>query len=188
MRPTEILKDEHRVIEQVLDALEALAAQAARAGRLDAPAAQDALEFFRIFADKVHHGKEEAHLFLAMEAKGFPRHGGPTGVMLAEHDEGRGHVRAMAALIEPASEGDAAAIGRFGDHASEFARLLREHIQKEDHCLFGMADSAFSESDQTLLRAAFDRAEREEIEAGLRERGLALAQSLTARSGVECGC
>ena len=28
-----------------------------------------------------------------MEARGFPRNGGPTGVMRYEHDLGRGHVR-----------------------------------------------------------------------------------------------
>lgn len=51
MRPTEILMDEHRVIERVLDALIDIATEAQRQQRLDAQAAGDALEFFRIFAD-----------------------------------------------------------------------------------------------------------------------------------------
>jgi hemerythrin-like domain-containing protein len=84
MRATEILTHEHRVIEQVLGCLEAMGAEARAAGRLDGAAAQDAVAFFRNFADRCHHGKEEVHLFPALEAKGFPRDGGPTGVMLDE--------------------------------------------------------------------------------------------------------
>mgnify|MGYP000753666721 CR=1 FL=1 len=44
----------------------------------------EAVDFFRMFADRCHHAKEENHLFPAMEAKGMPREGGPTGVMLYE--------------------------------------------------------------------------------------------------------
>lgn len=184
MRPTEILMDEHRVIERVLDALIDIATEAQRQQRLDAQAAGDALEFFRIFADTVHHGKEEAHLFPAMEAKGFPRQGGPTGVMMMEHDEGRGHVRAMAEVISAAAQGDPQALQRFRDHAFHFAQLLRAHIQKEDQCLFSMADESFNAEEQRRLTEAFERAESVEIEAGLRERGLALAAALTTGRGT----
>ena len=40
-----------------------------------------------------------------MEAKGFPREGGPTGVMLHEHELGRAHVRGMDEAIELAAAG-----------------------------------------------------------------------------------
>ena len=73
MKPTEILSNEHRVIEQVLAALEAIVRDAKSAARLDEPSARDAVAFFRNFADRCHHGKEEVHLFPALEAKGFPR-------------------------------------------------------------------------------------------------------------------
>lgn len=46
------------------------------------------LNFFRVFADLCHHGKEEQYLFPALEAAGIPRESGPAGVMLAEHAEG----------------------------------------------------------------------------------------------------
>ena len=100
MKPTEILSGEHRIIEQVLDCLEKIAQNCATGGRLDKTSAEQALDFFRDFADRCHHGKEETHLFRAMEAKGFPRQGGPTGVMLHEHEQGRAHIRDMAEAIE----------------------------------------------------------------------------------------
>ena len=73
MKPTEILSGEHRVIEQVLTCLEQIAETCRKDGRLDKLSAEQALNFFRNFADRCHHGKEEAHLFPAIEAKGFPR-------------------------------------------------------------------------------------------------------------------
>ncbi len=70
MTPTEILSGEHRVIEQVLDCLEKMIQQSVGDGRLNGHAARQAVDFFRGFADRCHHGKEETHLFPAMESKG----------------------------------------------------------------------------------------------------------------------
>ena len=184
MKPTDILSAEHRVIEQVLDCLERIIAAAVSQGRLEKQPAEDAVAFFRNFADRCHHGKEETHLFPAMEAKGFPRDGGPTGVMLHEHDEGRAFVRGMAEAIDAAAAGDRAAVNRFAENGAAFISLLREHIQKEDHCLFGMANQAFSAADQQALLAAFDRVEAEEMGAGTHERFLQIANSLADRYGV----
>ena len=71
MNPTDILMDEHRVIEQVLNCLEKIIEQATAAGRLEEEPAREALDFFRTFADRCHHGKEEAHLFPLMQTRGF---------------------------------------------------------------------------------------------------------------------
>src|SRR5262245_7867837 len=105
MTATEILKGEHRVIEQVLDCLDRITELALAEGRLDALSARQALAFFETFADRCHHGKEEGQLFPLLEARGLARQGGPTGVMLSEHEHGRAHIRCMAACIEPASKG-----------------------------------------------------------------------------------
>jgi hemerythrin-like domain-containing protein len=184
MRPTEILGGEHRVIEQVLECLEAIVRQAKSTGRLDPGSAKDAVAFFRNFADRCHHGKEEAHLFPALEAQGFPREGGPTGVMLHEHEQGRAHVRSMDENIEAAAAGDAAALKRFAEHAHAYVSLLREHIYKEDHVLFPLADRTLSEDAQQALSAAFGNVEAEELGHGTHESFLKIADDLAARYGV----
>ena len=63
MSPTEILMQEHRLIEQVLDCLEALTQRAEGTGTLDVASATQALEFFSVFADRCHHAKEEDCFF-----------------------------------------------------------------------------------------------------------------------------
>ena len=197
MKPTEILAGEHRIIEQVLDCLEKMAQDCATEGRLDKSSAEQALDFFRNFADRCHHGKEETHLFPAMEAKGFPRQGGPTGVMLSEHEQGRAHVRRMADAIEGAAAGESEAVTQFVTHARGYVGLLREHIEKEDHCLFTMANQTLTEDDQQRLLAAFANVEHEHMGLGAKEKFLSLADELADRFGVtravgnhglSCGC
>src|SRR5271166_1168175 len=159
MKPTEILSGEHRIIEQVLDCLEKIAQNCATEGRLDKTSADQALDFFRNFADRCHHGKEEAHLFPAMEAKGFPHQGGPTGVMLSEHEQGRAHIRGMAEAIDRDAAGEREAVPCFVAHARGYVGLLREHIEKEDYSLFTMANQALTEDDQQKLLEAFEHVE-----------------------------
>jgi hemerythrin-like domain-containing protein len=197
MKPTEILSGEHRIIEQVLDCLERIAQDCAAHGRLDKAAAEQSLDFFRNFADRCHHGKEETHLFPAMEAKGFPRQGGPTGVMLHEHEQGRAHIRGMAEAVEGAAAGKSEAVTRFVTHAHGYVGLLREHIEKEDHCLFAMANQALNEDEQQRLLDTFEHVEQEHMAPGAHEKYLRVADELSSRFGAAwmvvnspqgCGC
>jgi len=197
MKPTEILSGEHRVIEQVLDCLEKMARDCAAHGRLDRASAEQAIDFFRNFADRCHHGKEETHLFPAMEAKGLPRQGGPTGVMLDEHEQGRAYIRGMAEAVDGAAAGSAEAIAAFTANADGYINLLREHIEKEDHCLFAMADQAFGADDQQRLLEAFENVEHEHMGLDTHEKFRQMADELADRFGVKraadrnrgaCGC
>jgi hemerythrin-like domain-containing protein len=186
MRPTEVLMQEHRVIEQVLDCLEIMAQRAAGGDPLDVESAQQACDFFRNFADRCHHGKEEDCLFPLLEQKGFPRDQGPTGVMIDEHEAGRLHVRSMAAAASAVADGDSSPVSDFVSHAQAFIGLLREHIQKEDHCLFQMADQALGEADQLQLLEAFVHVEHDDMGPGTHEKYLAIATELAERFGIEC--
>ncbi len=184
MKPTDILTSEHRVIQQVLGCLEAIARQARSGGRLDRQSAAKAIDFLRGFADRCHHGKEETYLFPALEAKGFPRDGGPTGVMLHEHEQGRAHVRGMAESLEAAAAGDPAALRQFLADAEGYVALLREHIYKEDHILFQLADRTLTDEDQRTLLGAFQKVETQEMGAGTHEKYLQITQDLAKQYGV----
>lgn len=185
MKPTDILKNEHRVIEQVLNCLERIADLAETEGSLVAVDASRALDFFVNFADRCHHGKEENQLFPLAQQRGIPKDGGPIGVMLMEHQEGREQIRRMRESIPGAAEGDPKSLASFLAAAREYLSLLREHIQKEDHCLFPMADRVLSEGDQTDLLASFDRVEEEDMGAGTHEKWQGIADDLAEAYGVE---
>jgi len=198
MKPTEILMNEHRVIEQVLNSLQAIVEEGMANGRLEEESARMAVDFFRNFADRCHHGKEEVHLFPWMESKGFDRNNGPTGVMMREHEIGRAHVRGMEEAIAAAAQGDGEALKRFASHANGYIEMLREHIQKEDHCLFNMANQVMSEEDERRMLSLFEHVEEDEMKAGTHEKYLRVAQTLAEKYGVPlaevdqsaltCGC
>ena len=63
MKPTNILVNEHRIIEQVLNCLERMVERCSLNGRLEETPAREAIGFFRAFAECAHLAKEEAHLF-----------------------------------------------------------------------------------------------------------------------------
>jgi hemerythrin-like domain-containing protein len=184
MRPTEILSGEHRVIEQVLSCLERIANRAATEETLEAADARLAIDFFRHFADKCHHGKEEGCLFPALEAKGFPREHGPTGAMRWEHQQGRRHLGAMEAAVPAAAVGVAEAAWRFAAHARAYVDLLRQHIHKEDHRLFPMADATLTPEDEQAVFTSFDQLEHENAGNGTHEKYLRIADDLARRWGV----
>ena len=178
MEPTDILREEHRVIERVLAALETAAIRL-RAGELvDSGIFIQAAEFIKGFADGCHHKKEEGVLFPAMQAAGIPRDGGPIGVMLTEHQEGRQLTSAMRAAAEKLAAGDAGASEQIVDNALQYVALLRQHIAKEDNILFPMAEQVIAGPSQTEVSDAFERIEHEETGEGVHDRFLTLAESI----------
>ncbi|MGB8297081.1 MAG: hemerythrin domain-containing protein [Polyangia bacterium] len=183
MRATEILMNEHRLIEKVLSVVDKMADLALQHGTLDPQKATKAIDFIRTFADKCHHAKEEDVLFVRMESVGFPHDNGPIAVMLHDHDSGRAFVRAMVDVVQDAARGDADALRIFANNAHGYTELLREHIQKEDKILYPMADQSFDKDDQAELLAAFERADNQ-AGAGIYERYVELASTLSNQYGV----
>lgn len=174
-KATEALKHEHRVIERVLAVVQALA-DPSRPIVIDPW--RKAIEFIRGFADQCHHLKEEKILFPALEKRGIPLEGGPIGMMLLEHEEGRGYVSAMAGALDRAEKDPETARKILTDNAASYLRLLREHILKEDEILFNMADGTLSPAEQKQLAREFEEHEEREIGSGVHEKYLRIVNEL----------
>ena len=177
-KPTEMLSAEHRIIERMLDVLQRLTTEPVEKSLDDW---KKALEFFSHFADRCHHCKEEQVLFPAMEAHGIPRDGGPIGVMLMEHEEGRSYVRSMIAAITVVETRSEAAKKSLLNSARAYLRLLREHIQKEDEVLFRIADEVLGADEQKTVLRSFEEHEAREMGAGAHEKYLKLVEELEAK-------
>lgn len=174
-KATDILSDEHRVIERVLAVLHTLTTRPVE-NSLDCW--RKALDFFSHFADQCHHFKEEQVLFPAMEEHGIPREGGPIGIMLMEHEEGRGYVKAMLSAIPLVEAKNEVAKKILVDKAKAYLRLLKEHIQKEDEILFRIADDVIPADEQKALLRSFEEHEAKEIGEGVHEKYLKLVEEL----------
>ncbi len=194
----EKLMSEHRLIEQVLGSLATFLEKLGANPDLPREHLAQFAGFFRNFADRCHHGKEEDRLFAKMNVFGFPREFGPISVMLLEHSAGRCQVRALAEI--GASQGPLTAweITQAREHGDEFITLLLGHIQKEDQILYPMAQQAIPAHEFDQLDAACETFEREEIGSSEIAKWTALAGALIAiyppdtdriRAGAACtGC
>ena len=170
MEVCESLVAEHDIILHVLDSLETEAAQVESGTPVRGEFFTDAIAFVREFADGVHHKKEEGILFPRMAAACVPNEGGPIGVMLYEHDEGRGHIRAMDGALAKAAEGDAQACRTLIRETRGYVALLRAHIMKENMILFPMADRVFDEPGKAAILTAFADAEATDAEVTAKRR------------------
>ncbi|MFQ5664300.1 MAG: hemerythrin domain-containing protein [Terriglobia bacterium] len=177
---TTVLRTEHDAILRMLDVAEEVARRLQGGERVPPETLTGLREFFRLFADRCHHGKEEDLLFPLLEKKGLARAGGPIGVMLAEHEKGRALVRQMAEAAEAYGHGAGTAGRRWADAAHGYAGLLREHIDKENNVLFVMAEKLLTDTEQSKLAAAFESAEEEKMGAGTHQRLHALMEKLAA--------
>ena len=174
MSATQVLRDEHEGILAMLAVVEAAAQRLQNGKEIPADLMTNAVTFFRNFADRCHHGKEEDELFPVLEQRGIPKEGGPIGTMLIEHDQGRAFVRAMGEAANRYAQGDASAVPALVQNTLGYVNLLRQHIWKENEILFPMADQVLSPTDQEQLSAAFERIETEHIGLGEHERYHAL--------------
>lgn len=178
MKATEVLMEEHRLIERVLVALE----KAAR--RLDSGEAIrpdffiEASEFFKGFTDGCHHKKEENVLFPAMVKGGLSYQFGPVAVMLSEHDEGRTYNNGLRLAAERMQSEESNAKTQVMQHALNYVTLLKQHITKEDNVLFPMADQVIPTFKHAQIYEDFDHIEYEETGEGIHEKYLQLALRL----------
>ena len=161
MKATQELKNEHRGIERMLRVLSVLAEKTERGEALHVPHIDGIMEFLTGFIDKCHHGKEEEFLFPALETAGVKREGGPIGVMLSEHEQGRLLVARLKTHISAHRSGDRQAAGGIRKTVQAYVELLTQHIVKEDTVLFPMADSKLDAGQDETLFEAFERLERD---------------------------
>lgn len=178
MKATDELKKEHEGIELMLRVLQTVADKFKRGERVNTEHLDGIVEFLSIFVDKCHHGKEEEFLFPALEIAGVPREGGPIGVMLSEHEQGRKLVARLKDAVTGYKSGDNANAARAQLIINEYVTLLTQHIAKENTVLFPMADAKLDSNKDTELFEAFEQLERERIGVGKHDEFHALLDQL----------
>jgi hemerythrin-like domain-containing protein len=181
MKATEILKEEHRVIERVLASLDKGTLRLEKNEPINSDFFIETCDFIKGFADGCHHKKEEQVLFKTLIANGMPAENSPVAVMLAEHDEGRTYTRLICEAANRLKSDDETAIDTIVENARRYTALLRQHIMKEDQILFPMADRIIPLSLHDQVLDDFEKVEHEETGAGVHEKYLALAETLESQ-------
>lgn len=162
-KATQDLRHEHEAILHVLTILDQMLSSTSKTDTENLAFGGELVDFLKIFADKCHHGKEETYLFAELEKNGVPNEGGPIGVMLAEHKQGRELIALMKTSL------DSHNLPNFKTYAIKYRDLLRSHIDKENKVLFMMADRVLNDAKQDELFAYFEKHEETVIGHGVHD-------------------
>ena len=157
-----ILSKEHENILKIVDALEFKIEQL-NDKSIDISFFKKVIDFIRNYADKFHHAKEEDILFKEFNkcAEEGCVHCNPVEQMLVEHDEGRKNVKLMESGLNEKNK------DKLIEGATNYIRLIREHIFKEDNILYPMADEVLSEEVKKIMLEKFKEisiAKKKEVE------------------------
>jgi hemerythrin-like domain-containing protein len=110
---------------------------------------------------------------------------GPIGVLLLEHDAGRGHVKAMSQALERLRSGEATALKALLHSARAYRDLLRAHIRKENTTLFPMADRLLPDDVAAGIIEDFEEIERDRVGEGKHEAYHAMLHTLKDSYGIK---
>jgi hemerythrin-like domain-containing protein len=157
---TRVMMDEHQLILRMITLVEKNTALLEQGRFRNWQFYLDAVDFIRNYADRFHHAKEEDVLFVELIENGMPEKSSPIEAMLMEHDQGRGHVRAIEEAAQKALDGEIGQATIIIENAKGYASLLRGHIQKEDDILYPLAERVLPEEVRARMLSAYALAEQ----------------------------
>jgi branched-chain amino acid transport system ATP-binding protein len=150
-----IMKSEHRSISAVLLGLKELArmAQDARV-RPRFEVLRSMLRYIDEFPEKLHHPKEDEHLFARLVARA-PETQPLVKELQAEHEEGARLVRELERALVFLEEGWPAGAREFLAAADAYAEFHWKHMRKEERELLPLAQRHLTAGDWKAIDAAF---------------------------------
>ncbi len=178
MKATEILMEEHRVIERVLAALEKAATRLSRGEDVYLRFFSGTSYLLNGFADRYHHKKEECVLLPALVENGLSADNGPVATMIAEHEEARRLAQRLMQVTERYLSGDVSAREQVIFSALGYVSLLRRHMYKEDNGLFPLVEKVIPAERQEEMIEAFIQFDLEEDGVELHEKYYGMADRL----------
>ena len=176
MKPIGPLMWEHRIIERMVLVLEEELNRMNKTGKADPRFIVSAVDFFRTYADRTHHGKEEDILFKLLESKMLDEiHVATMEELKEEHEYARATVGRLLEGRDMWVRGDIGAVEHRGAALKALAELYPVHIEKEDKRFFYPVMSYLSDEEQDQMLESFQRFDR----AMIHERYKDLVEELT---------
>lgn len=164
MKPIGPLMVEHRLIERMLVVLEQGLGRMKDSDRADTDLIAIGVDFFRTYADRTHHGKEEDILFRELAAK--PLTEGEATTMrrlMQEHAWARQAVGKLAAANARYRTGDAAALHTILYELGKLIEFYPKHIDTEDRDFFIPVMDHFTPTEQQEMLAKFQQFDARQI-------------------------
>ena len=156
MKPIGPLMREHRLIERMVGLLEKERVKMTRENRVNSGFIMAAVDFFRTYADRTHHGKEEDILFRDMAGKQVSvEHDKVMDELVQEHIYARKTVKALCEATESYTKGKTVSIKEIITCVEALVALYPRHIEKEDKHFFYPIMEYFSREEQDDMLREF---------------------------------
>jgi hemerythrin-like domain-containing protein len=149
---------EHRLIERMLSVIKGVLAKIESKHKIDPVFVDIAVDFFRVYADRTHHGKEEDILFRELNNK--PLTTEDRRVMkelIEEHLFVRQTTKSLVDANTRYRNGDETALTDIAAKLQTLTEFYPRHIEKEDKVFFPSSRNYFTdEEDQAMLAGFFE--------------------------------
>lgn len=156
MKPIGPLMVEHRIIERMVKLLKDELSKIKERNRLDPVFIDVAIDFFRTYADRTHHGKEEDILFRDLAKKKLSQeHERIMNELIQEHVYARKTVGSLLDAKENYVKGDNGALKDVTARLTDLIELYPRHIEKEDKHFFVPSMRYFSKKEQDDMLKEF---------------------------------
>ena len=156
MKPIGPLMREHRLIERMVKILEKELIQIKETGKVDANIILLGVDFFRTYADRTHHGKEEDILFSELTKKELTKeHKKIMNELIRDHVFARKTVVALNNANISVVEGNNGSIKEVISNLEKLVKLYPKHIYKEDKEFFYPILEYFSKEEQDNMLQEF---------------------------------
>jgi len=120
---------------------------------------ESAVLFFREYADKFHHYKEEYLLFSFLARNKEGEIDLEMGSLRYQHELNRECISKIEKSLNGYEMGSEIAITTLLMNLAAFISILRRHIYREDQLFFPMAEAELSENEKETLQNQFDQEE-----------------------------
>jgi hemerythrin-like domain-containing protein len=170
---------EHRLIERMVGLLEKeLGRATGQKPAADLGFITKAVDFFRVYADKTHHGKEEDILFKQLaEKKLSPEHRKILSELIKEHRQARELIGALEKTGQAYGRGDTVELAGIITAMRGLTTLYPKHIRKEDKRFFFPILEYFTAKEQDVMLEDFRKFDQAKVQEKYRKLVEALEKS-----------
>jgi hemerythrin-like domain-containing protein len=149
MMPIGPLMIEHRLIERIVPVLKEELRRINETSVVSPVLIESAVDFFRTYADRTHHGKEEDILFRELKKKQLsPEHQKIMDELIEEHVYARRIVGNLLMSKDFYMQGNTNALKDVIGRLNDLIKLYPAHIEKEDKRFFIPVMDYFSKQEQ----------------------------------------
>ncbi len=152
MKPIGILMREHRFIERMIAGLEIERDSIQASGKVRHDFLATAVDFFHVYGDKSHHGKEEDILFRRFSGKPLSiEHRRTMSLLIDDHSIMRSYIRMLDGGRERSLRNSPGASREIIETIEKIRLLYAKHIETEEKHFFYPAMDYFSEEEQAQM-------------------------------------